>query len=272
MEDKSMFCGKCGYQARDGITFCPKCGNDFTKKEAPLGGQGNSFGGGNRGMSTPGMGMGNPGMGNSGIPPMPMSSDPGPTPNGFSNAGGKQVDNPYSKAFDKNVDYIASTGARGFVSEDEVALYSLNNGNIAHMVAGRGWVSDDAVLTDKRLYYTCNTGFITKTRDEQIVDLEDITGTKIRDHSPLGYLILAVLFFLGGIIAGTAERDLEPLIFIGIILAIVMVIIYWLKKDAILSIEYAGGFIDFRVKYYGMDKIRAFQRCIYAAKESTKVK
>ena len=233
-----MFCGKCGCQFDDSGRFCPNCGASVENPEQSASASYDERENQSAGASY-----------NENV----------------RQSGNAAANNPYAKKFGNNMNYISSTGSRGFVSEDEVPLYSLNNGTLAHLVSGRGWVSDDAIITNKRLYYSCNVGFFDRTKDEEIVNLEDITGTKIINRSPIWLIILAVICLIAGIVIGASEE--EAFIYIGIAAAVVLSVIYFFRKDAILSLEYAGGFIDFRVKYYGMDKIRTFQRCIYAAKE-----
>lgn len=192
--------------------------------------------------------------------------------NGGSDQSVENSDNPYAKDFGKNMKYISSTGSRGFVSEDEVPLYSLNNGTVAHIVSGRGWVSDDAIVTSKRLYYSCNVGLFNRTKVEEIVNLEDITGTKIVNRSPIWLIILAGILLLAGIVMiSINDRSFNfACLLIGVVATVFLIIMYLIKREAFLALEYAGGLIDFKVKYYGMDKIRTFQRCIYAAKEIQK--
>lgn len=167
--------------------------------------------------------------------------------------------------FSKSVNYISSTGATGFVEPDEMPLYSLANGLVNHMITGRGTSSDDAVLTNKRLYYSFQSGIINKVNNEEIVDLRDITGTKIYNNNPAFLMFIGVLALIASFILISGGETGIGLIVMGV--ALFNLFFYFIKRDTILSIEYAGGFIDFSMKSYGLNNVRTFQRCIYAAKE-----
>lgn len=150
------------------------------------------------------------------------------------------------------------------VSADETPIVSLQNGYIDNIISGEGLKREDAVITDRRLYYNHSTGILTKTVKEEKVNIEDITGTKILSIRPIFLLILAGLQVLSGIfVMGNSEEAGISLFVCALVFAIVY--IFALKKY--LRIEYAGGHIDFSLRKYNMDNIRYFQKALHYMKD-----
>lgn len=231
-----MFCKQCGNQIKDGEKFCTICGWQVTPEEQ----QGTAS----------------------------MSADSSMTKNAADGAAnnmmpGSKVVSGFVSEFNKSVNHISSSGADGFVDSDEVPLYSLSNGTLGHLVTGRGWAKDDAILTNKRLYYSYTTGVLNKYSTEEIVNLNDITGSKINNYNPLIPLIFSIITFVVSLIL---LRESSEMAFIGFGIAVFCLIFYLVRRTSVLSIEYAGGYIEFSVKNYGLKNIRIFQKCIYVAK------
>ena len=159
-----------------------------------------------------------------------------------------------------------------FVDADEKVVATLRNGILLNILSGEGLKGEDAILTNKRLYYNHRSGLISYVRVEEKIDVADITGTKISDSNPLGLLIFAILlaviaFVIGGIgIAQAQTAALAPAFGIFLV-ALFFLIIYLIALKKHLRIEYAGGFIQFSVKGYKMENVRAFQKSIHALKE-----
>lgn len=163
-------------------------------------------------------------------------------------------------------DYTSSTGAIGFVSAGEGRSFSLKNGRLMNVISGEGFVKEDAVLTDKRLYYSASSGIINKNLREEIVNIEDITGAKIADYKPYSLFVFAFIFFFIGIVLFSTVRNTAWGLS-SIVSAVVFIVLFFIMKKSFLRIEYAGGYIGFSVKKYGMQNVREFQRQIYIAKE-----
>ncbi len=164
-----------------------------------------------------------------------------------------------ASAAEQSQTYRSSTGAKGFVGEGEGGSFSLKNGRVMNIMSGEGFVKEDAILTDKRLYYSARSGLINVNSLEEIVDIKDITGTKIADFKPYSFFIVAVVALIAMLIAHQAA--------IGFALAVIFVVLFFIVKKSHLRIEYAGGSINFSVKKYGLANVREFQRQIYLAKE-----
>ena len=165
--------------------------------------------------------------------------------------------------------YTSSTGATGFIGSSEGGSFSLKNGRFMNILSGEGFVKEDAIITDRRLYYSARSGLININSREEVIDIADITGTKITDYKPYSLFILAGIFALAGIIMA----GISPImILLGFLLAIILVAVFFIAKKSHLRIEYAGGNINFSVKKYGLQNVRAFQRQIYIAKEQIEKK
>ena len=158
--------------------------------------------------------------------------------------------------------YVSSTGASGFVGANEGGSFSLKNGRFMNVLSGEGFVNEDAIITDKRIYYSAKSGIVNINSHEEIVNIEDVTGTKIADYKPYSLFIFAGLAFIISLITGKGAVILS-----GLITALIFVIIFFITKKSFLKIEYAGGNIHFSVKKYGLQNVRAFQRQIYIIKD-----
>lgn len=160
------------------------------------------------------------------------------------------------------------------VDPNEKIKFSLKNGFLTNIISSEGFINEDAIITDKRLYYNVTSwNSLIKHRTEMKIDLDDITATTITDFNPILILILgAIAFFASFIIIDNSAGALA----LGFIIAIVSVIEWWMMKKTYFKIEYAGGSsmggmrnngaLYFSVKKYGMDAIRAFQKEIHLAK------
>ncbi len=153
-----------------------------------------------------------------------------------------------------------------FVSNDEYVVATLSNGVVLNLVSGEGFKTEDAVLTNKRLYYNHKTGILNIQTQEEKVNIKDITGSKITNYNPLGIFILAIFVAVFGLFGSIAASDFE--IFpIFLLASLFLFVVYLFIKKSHLKIEYAGGSIYFSVKKYGKENIIKFQKSIYAVKD-----
>ncbi len=147
-----------------------------------------------------------------------------------------------------------------FVSDDEYVVSTLSGKNLE---------TEDVVLTNKRLYYNYTVSSILSRRSQnEIVNVEDITGSKIANTNPVVALVIAVLALVVGVFMAIANEDVEMLCIFCLPIAIIFSLIYLFLRRAHLKIEYAGGSISFLVKKYKKEKIKAFQKSIYIVKDS----
>lgn len=161
-------------------------------------------------------------------------------------------------------DYMPN-GTGRFVSADEFTVATLHNGVAMNLISGEGFRKEDAILSNKRLYYKHKEGILNVKKCEEKVDIKDITGTKITSFSPYGILILAIIATIVGIFIAVEED--EEIAFMIFAFAIAAFITFFSLCRKFLKIEYAGGCIRFSVKKYGIHNIQSFQNCIHKAKD-----
>lgn len=160
---------------------------------------------------------------------------------------------------------IRPTGNGRFVNADEYVIATLENGIAMNLISGEGFRREDAILTNRRLYYNHKDGIINVKEAEEKVNVKDITGTKIASYSPYGFLVLSIIFFVFGIIL--SAMGAFAIFFSLLTPAIVFLVLFFSLKKKFLRIEYAGGSINFSVKKYGMQNIQAFQKSIHSVKD-----
>lgn len=173
--------------------------------------------------------------------------------------------------FNENTDVIRPTGTDRFVSADEYVIATLENGYAMNMISGEGLKKEDAILTNRRLYYNHTEGILNVRTQEEKVNVKDITGTKIADYNPIYLLILSIIMFaiiLFGLAVGSSSRGGFPMVLPTLFSpALIFLVLYFVLKKKYLKIEYAGGAIHFSVKKYGMQNIQMFQKSIHAVKD-----
>ena len=150
------------------------------------------------------------------------------------------------------------------VMNDEHEIARLSNGTVTNLISGEGFKTEGAILTNKRLYYNHKSGIVNVRTQEEIVDVKDITGTKIANVNPWGILVLAALALLLGIL----DNDAFIFFIIMIALALVLLISFFVIRKSHLKVEYAGGSIYFSVKKYGKENVAKFQKFIHVAKDN----
>lgn len=136
--------------------------------------------------------------------------------------------------------------------------------------SGEGLKKEQAVLSDKRLYYNHRKGIVDTTATRECVNVADITGTKITDNKQISLLIFAGLLFVIGLIISATSSGFGGGVWFGYLagIAIVLVIVFFVTWNKYLDIEYPGGRIRLKVKKYGMKNIIAFQKSIYRVKDA----
>ena len=153
-----------------------------------------------------------------------------------------------------------------FISADEYVVATLTNGIVDNILSGEGLKEEDAILTNKRLYYNHKTGLINTHTQNEKVNVKDITGTKISTFNPVGLLLVSIFAIVLGIVSALASEDVG-LLALSVPIALAFALAYLIAKKAYLKIEYAGGSIGFSVRKYGKENISNFQKCIYAVKD-----
>ncbi|MCM1025053.1 MAG: zinc-ribbon domain-containing protein [Roseburia sp.] len=176
-----------------------------------------------------------------------------------------------------------STDSRGvsnnlFISPDETLIATLGNGFAENLLYEK-IKSCKALLTDKRVYfqgifYSVSGKNLSTQKEEMIVDLEDITGTKFRYGasvmmkiiiSLLIPIVLSLLFIpIGGVVGAFMCLEIFSIIY--------SVLTYLKGRTTYFAIEYAGGSICFDATIVGLAEVRDFQKQIRRAKDALKGK
>jgi len=158
------------------------------------------------------------------------------------------------------------------VDPSEKIRFSLKNGFLTNAISSEGFINEDAIITDKRLYYNVTSwNLLIKNRTEMKIDLDDITATTITDSNPYIFLIIGAILFFALFSIKTMETQ-----FFAVLAAVISVLEWVMMRKTYFKIEYAGGSsmggmrnngaLYFSVKEYGMDTVRAFQKEIHLAK------
>lgn len=150
-----------------------------------------------------------------------------------------------------------------FVDPGEQVVATLENGFTANLLSGEGFLKEDAYVTNKRIYYNASHGILNKTKTRNIIDLTEVTGTKLVDVKHYGFLVLAALCVLAMLFVRFAAISLSSLT-----TALVFVALFFITNKKHLRIEYAGGFIYFSVRKYSMNNVIDFQKAIYQQKDA----
>ncbi|MBO4650336.1 MAG: zinc ribbon domain-containing protein [Clostridiales bacterium] len=273
----AIVCGSCGYTMENGSAFCPRCGEKIQMKpkvEAPAPAP----------MAAPAP-----------VAPAPIPAPPAPAQTAAPVPAPTAA--PTTPAPAPNIDTQTSTapGAPGtfqtpshysipadawLVDPNEKIKFSLKNGYLINVISNEGFISEDAVITDKRLYYNITSMGLVKYRTEMKIDLEDITATTITDSNPVVLLVLAAFTGLTSIMMSISKAPVG--LWIGFLVAALILVCYWyMLRKTYFKIEYAGGSVNgfqpsgslyFSVKKYGMDAVRNFQRELHLAKSDLNAK
>lgn len=234
-----MICKNCGNDLPEGAKFCDKCGAVLEQAQSQTPGvQGTQAGG----YGGPQQGAGNF--------------------NGAMHQASYMEPSKYSKVF---------------VDPDEKLQGTLGNGYLENLLFG-DIKRCHALLTDRRVYFQGR--FLSENGrrsewliSEEIVDLEDITGTGFIYSKPIGILmtlILLVIPWIAGLFVGATGRNEEwwIIVVIGDIIALLITLVrYILNRKTYFSMEYAGGAIKFDAKIIGVPAVRDFQKQIRRAKD-----
>lgn len=173
-----------------------------------------------------------------------------------------------------------------FLNSKERFVCSLGNNYLQNFLAGGGLQKGFAVLSDKRVYFKGDC-FVrsgkrfSKSTEERVVDVKDITGSGFISTNPIWALIVSIYFIVNTFIAllisipsislFANSEDLGimflPVLF-GVVISGIFYYIYISKKHNFFQIQYAGGVIAFETKWYGVNEAQKFQKALRLAKDS----
>lgn len=232
-----MFCTNCGKEMPEGKAFCPSCGAHVVGAASQAGTDQTGY------------------AGQAGY------------------TGGQMTSNDWNQA-----KYQAT-----FVDPDEKYLGELGDGYFKGTLTSPFGVAKkcSAVVTDKRVYLQgklidASQGRFNMLSWVKTVGVKDITGTGFVASNPIGLLVASILFFLYSLIAFIICTDAygdEEVIFISmgfmfLLVAVLFLVIYLVRRKAFFVIEYAGGRIQFDATAVGVERVRAFQHLVIRAKDA----
>lgn len=151
-----------------------------------------------------------------------------------------------------------------FVSPNEQLVSVLKNGTLDNIITGEGFKKEQAILSTERIYYRHKNGIINLKSTIEIVDVKDITGTKISSVMFLGSLIAGIIFILISFAIFALINSPIGIFFLAYGIAAIIIYFATFKKYFIIS--YAGGNIKFSVRGYSMNTIERFQKEIHSVK------
>lgn len=232
-----MICKNCGNDLPEGAKFCDKCGAVLEQAQSQTPGvQGAQAGG----YGEPPQGAGNF--------------------NGAMRQASYMEPSKYSKVF---------------VDPDEKLQGTLGNGYLENLLFG-DIKRCHALLTDRRVYFQGRFLYENGKRSEwliseEIVDLEDITGTGFIYSKPIGILMTLILLVIPWIplmLYPYRQNDFGIIGLIGdVVVLLITLVRYILNRKTYFSMEYAGGAIKFDAKIIGVPAVRDFQKQIRRAKD-----
>ncbi|MBQ3979832.1 MAG: hypothetical protein II634_03455, partial [Lachnospiraceae bacterium] len=79
-----------------------------------------------------------------------------------------------------------------FVQENEKAIADLKNGYLNNVLSGEGILKENAVVTNKRLYYDNRRGLLWRVEERDRINIEDITAVKIAKATSLYFLAVGI--------------------------------------------------------------------------------
>ncbi len=262
-----MICKNCGNDLPEGARFCDKCGAVMEQAQSQAPGIQMLGAGGQAG------GYGGPQLQGAGSFHGPMEQQRGGTFNGLM---GRQQTANYMEP---------SKYSKVFVDPDEQLQGTLGNGYLENLLFGQV-KKCHALLTDRRVYFQGRFLYENGKHSEwliseEIVDLEDITGTGFIYSKPIGILktliyliipwIVALLWFVTDEHMFGIYHDADAAGIVGLIGDAVVILItivrYILNRKTYFSMEYAGGAIKFDAKIIGVPAVRDFQKQIRRAKD-----
>lgn len=170
-----------------------------------------------------------------------------------------------------------------FVDSGETIQATVGVSYVQSFMSGSGFKNGAAILTDKRLYYFgksySNVGRgASTTTEEGIISIDEITFTRFVHGSPIGYLIMAIICILPGVMLfgnsfGSTDSVAGVFGMTGLILALLgslCLIVYFVGRSTVMEIAFPGGKYCFDSRWHSVSSMREFQRQIHLLKDGLK--
>ncbi len=129
----------------------------------------------------------------------------------------------------------------GIVDPNETVVGNLESSPILDFLMGGGLSKTSVFFTEKRFYtksrrLTLRLGLLA---ENTVVDLKDITGTRVLQSSPIFLIVLAALQIIG-FIGGIASEE-AAIVVLSLIAAGIFVGLFFLLRGVIIQVHYPGG-------------------------------
>ena len=166
-----------------------------------------------------------------------------------------------------------------YIDSNEKSIALLGGSYLRNFLATGSLAKGLCAVTDKRVYFRgkCfnkSGKHYTKSKEERIVGLSDITGTGFVHTKRWLLMLAAIILFIislsGMFLAADGAGDIFG--YSGIfacVVAVVFVILYFVLKLRVFEISYAGGKIAFKASSYSEEEMQTFQKMIHLAKDNT---
>ena len=169
-----------------------------------------------------------------------------------------------------------------FIDPDEQLVGVLGRDYLDGYLSGSGIKRGFLAVSGRRLYqkgraYVRFSGrrSLTKTKGSSVVDIADVTGTRIFRTSSVAKLVISIVFLIAamctaGYAFAFAGGDREFFCYIAgglLMLSIVFLTAHLISKKNLVTITFCGGEISFDRKWFTKEEFYEFQRSLYLAKD-----
>ena len=179
---------------------------------------------------------------------------------------------------------VRNTYGGKFCSPDERQIATIGTSYIANFLSGGGAKQAGATLTNRRIYFSGkvfsfnDNGHLSSVKQRKIVNVRDVTGVGYIQYNPIQYLVWGFAVLIFGImvfaLTGTSTwQGWEPSplgiggLVTGMQVSICLIVLFFLYRKTLLSIEYAGGNIAFDARWLQSNEEDTFIRNIHLAKD-----
>ena len=154
-----------------------------------------------------------------------------------------------------------------FVEADECPVASLENGVIANMITGEGVKTEGIMITQRRLYYNFDVGVLKKRKENDVIELKDISATKLKSECNWWFVVLSFLNLFAVVISFFATNQKRganyQLIVLFAFFTLFFLVMYFFSIHKSFRVEYAGGCISFNLRGYSLNNMLDFQKAIH---------
>jgi small-conductance mechanosensitive channel len=166
-----------------------------------------------------------------------------------------------------------------FVDANEKVISTLGSNYIRNFLSTGSLENGFCTVTDKRVYfrgkcYTKSGNNYKSTKEEKIVDLEDVTGTGFTFLKNFGLRILAILYTIWAVILtllmASGYFDVGIFFSLALLPTIALWVLFFLLNVKIFEISFAGGTIAFKASSYNENEVNNFRRALHLAKDNYK--